>query len=279
MPPRPSELVERLRDSKVLFGTAIGLLGLHLVGMLLGGFSQGFVVVALMATFIGFVAVPVCVWAAARVIDWLLDWVLDHLMKTRVGLGGFLRLALAFVLILGSPELFRLAKLLPLPNIGRVVELSAVFLSIAMATGLVLLGLAVADLIYALTARFRSLSNRLMLMVMVSTIGTVLWFAYLAKQAQSLVAWAIEQGHLGDFASILTTLQAAGVGVFGGAASVVGVLELPFVLLLAWRFGQNASHGIERLRQAFARVAQGDLSTGLEVVGNDEIAEMQRGFN
>ncbi len=279
MPPRPTELVDRLRDSRILFTTAIALLAMHLVGMALGGFSQGFVVVAFMATFLGFLAVPVCVWAAARVIDWLLDWVLDHIKKTRVGLGGFLRLALALLLILGSPELFRLAKQLPLPHIGRVVELSAVFLSIAVATGLVLLGLAVADLIYALTARFRSLSNRLMLMIMVSTVGTVLWFAYLAKQAQSLAAWAIEQGHLEDFASLLTQLQEAGAGVFGGAASVVGVLELPFVLLLAWRFGQNASHGIGRLRDAFARVGQGDLSTSIDVVGNDEVAEMQRGFN
>jgi hypothetical protein len=53
------------------------------------------------------------------------------------------------------------------------------------------------------------------------------------------VEWAIEQGHLEDFATVLHRLGQMSTGVVGGAASVVGVLELPFVLLLAWRFGRT----------------------------------------
>jgi hypothetical protein len=82
--------------------------------------------------------------------------------------------------------------------------------------------------------------------------------------AQLVVEWAIEQGHLEDFATVLHRLGQMSTGVVGGAASVVGVLELPFVLLLAWRFGQNATHGIDRLRRGFERVDQGDLSVGLD---------------
>lgn len=194
-------------------------------------------------------------------------------------IGGVIRLGLGVGMILGTPEGFRFATALPLPMVGRVVELSAVFLSIFVATGLVLVGLAIADLIYAATTRFRSLSNRLMLMLLASTFGTLCWFVYLASQAQTVASWAIEQGHLESFATLLEAVQSVGAGVFGGAASVVGVLELPFVLLLAWRFGQNATEGLDRLLWAFKRVGQGDLSMGLEVVGNDEVAEMQRGFN
>jgi len=274
-PRRAAELMRRLGESRVLFSTALTLLTAHLVGMALGGFTRGFVGVAVVATALGFLAVPLCVWAGARIID----WVLDHLVRGRVGLGGFFRFALGLTLILLTPEAFQLVGQSPLPLVGRVVELSAVFLSIFVAMGLVLVGLAIADLIYALTARFRSLSNRLMVMLLVSTFGTVAWFIYLAKQAQVFVEWAIAQGHLEDFASVLEQLQARSTSVFGGAASVIGVLELPFVLLLAWRFGQNATHGLDRLRQAFERVGQGDLSVAIDVDGNDEVAEMQRGFN
>ena len=272
---RPSDLVLRLGQSRVLFTTSALLLVLHLVGMFLGGFTQGFVGIAVVVTLLGLLAVPLCVWATARIID----WGLDHVLSSRGAIGGVIRLGLGVAMIIGTPEGFRLVKQLPLPLLGRAVELSAVFLSILVATGLVLVGLAIADLIYAATARFRSLSTRLMVMLLASTFGTLCWFVFLASQAQAVAGWAIEQGHLENFANALEALQTVGAGVFGGAASVVGVLELPFVLLLAWRFGHNATHGLDRLLQAFKRVGQGDLSTGLDVIGNDEVAEMQRGFN
>jgi len=278
-PKRATELLEQLGQSRVLFTVSAALLALHLLGMGLGGFTRTSdddgLGIAVVVTLLGFFAVPFCVWASAR----LIDYVLDLVLTTRGVLGAGVRLGGGLALVLGTPQAFTAASALPLPNVARIVEFSAVFLSIAVATGLVLIGLAIADLIYAFTARFRSLSTRLMVMLLASTFGTLFWFVYIARQAQSVVGWAVAQGHLEDYARTLTGLSAVGAGVFGGAASVVGVLELPFVMLLAWRFGQNATHGLERLLRAFKRVGQGDLDVSLDVHGNDEVAEMQRGFN
>ncbi len=64
----------------------------------------------------------------------------------------------------------------------------------------------------------------------------------------------------------------------GGVAGALS-LELPFLLLLAWRFGRNATRGLKSLRQGFRRVEKGRLDSPVQVIGNDEVADMQRGFN
>jgi class 3 adenylate cyclase len=253
---------------------ALGLLLAHLMGMLLAGFSQGkipFLTNALTAA--GLFAIPLCAWLVSRWVDRSIGQ-----LPFRDVVCASLRIFIAIVAIALLPSSFQILQALPLPLMGRVLELSTALLSIAVMSGLVLLGFGVADLLFLVTARFRRLSSRLMFLLLLAALGTFLWLTLLSLQSHAILTWAIEQGHLEDFVaetSWLSRIAGAWVGSIAGALS----LELPFILIMAWRFGQNATQGINALNAGFVRVARGDLDKPVPVVGADEIADMQRGFN
>ncbi len=253
---------------------ASGLLVCHLLGMALAGFSQGvWPGLAYMATALGLVAVPVCSWEIARRIDGLVCRRDRRAVVQAAMLMGF-----ALTLIAITPAVFRGLRGVPLPAVGRVLELVSVFLSISVVSGLVLLGLGLADLVYEATTRFKHLATRLMFLVTVTVVGTFLWLGFLGWQAHWLVLWAVEQGHLEPYVRGLAYLEQLAGTYIGSLAGAIG-LELPFVLLLAWRFGHNATASLVELQEGFKRVARGDFDHPVAVIGNDEVAEMQRGFN
>jgi class 3 adenylate cyclase len=257
-----------------LVAWALGLLLAHVMGMLLAGFTLGripFLTNALIGA--GLLAIPLCSWLVSRTVDRFIT----RLPFRDVVLAS-LRIFLAVVAIALLPSFFQVLQALPLPLIGRVLELSTALLSIAVMSGLVLLGFGVADLLFLFTARFKRLSSRLMFLLLLAALGTFLWLTLLSLQSHAILTWAIEQGHLEDFVpetSWLSKLGGAFVGSIAGALS----LELPFILIMAWRFGQNATRGIKALSKGFNRVAEGDLRKPVPVIGSDEIADMQRHFN
>ena len=270
----PQQVKARLERRPVRAALALLLLVTHLGGMLLVGFTRGRYGLAITATTLGFLAVPICSWELSR----LADWVLHRALRRSFVLGALLRVALGALAVGLIPQLYSLLGHAPLPSIGRVVELTAIFLSIGVATGMILVGLGVADVLTATTARFRHIATRLMALLLVTSAGSLLWLSFLGAQLEGLLDWAVAQGHLDSYQDALERVQRLArsyVGVFAGAIG----LELPFVLLLAWRFGQNATRGIKELREGFERVGAGELDEAIAVEGNDEIADMQRGFN
>jgi class 3 adenylate cyclase len=271
----PARVPAMLKRRAVLVPLAVTLLLAHLTGMLVAGFTQGKFGFAIAATVMGFLAVPICGWEASRAIDWLLQ---RTLRPTSV-IGAFFRVALGIAIITMVPQLYKLVGSSSLDWIGRVLEMTAVFLSIAVFAGLVLLGLGLADLLFALTAGFRHISTRLIALILVTSAGTVLWISFLGTQARRVINWAIAQGHLENYVTTIDEMEKIASGYLGAIAGATIGLELPFVLLLAWRFGKNATVGLEELREGFERVGDGDLDNEIDVEGNDEIASMQRGFN
>lgn len=270
----PRQVKARLQRRPVRALVAVVLLGAYLIGMLLAGFTKGRVGVALTSATLGFLAVPFCSWEASR----LADWVVRRALRQAALTGALLRVALGVGAIALLPRLYSMLSHLPLPAIGRVVELTAIFLSIGVATGMILVALGVADLLTTVTSGFRHTSTRLMALLLATSAGSLLWLSFIGAQVAGLLDWAVAQGHLNSYQEALERVQHLArsyVGVFAGAIG----LELPFVLLLAWRFGQNATHGIKALREGFERVGDGDLDEPIAVEGNDEIADMQRGFN
>lgn len=254
------------------------LLAAHVVVMVFAGFSQaGLTALNASATLLGTLAVPLCTWDLVR----RLDGFFDRLLPGR-GIGGAARVLAALLLIGVVPGLFTTFADAPLPLLGRVVELSTALVSIAVAMSLVLLGLGVADLLYELTAGVRHLSTRLMVLLSFASLWTFFWLGTLGLSARQLLAWAIEQGHLETYVEGIEQLErlveAYTGGVIGSVAGLIG-LELPFMLLLAWRFGRNATRGLSTLTSGFERVARGELDAPVPVEGNDEVADMQRGFN
>lgn len=254
------------------------LLGAHVAVMAFAGFSRsGVTALNTFATLLGSLAVPLCTWDLVRRVD----HALDGFAPGRT-VGGALRVLLAVLLLGVVPGLFTTFDDAPLPLLGRVVELSTALLSIAVAMSLVFLGLGVADLLYDLTARFRHLSTRLMALLLFASLWTFFWLGTLGLSLRKLLAWAIEQGHLEAYVEGIEQLERVvdtySGGILGGVAGVIS-LELPFTLLLAWRFGRNATRGLGELLRGFDRVAKGELESPVPVEGNDEVAEMQRGFN
>jgi class 3 adenylate cyclase/ABC-type sugar transport system permease subunit len=264
-----------LKRRAFLVPFALTLLVLHLFGMALGAFTQGRTGLAIAVTACGFLAVPLCGWEASRGLDWLLQLALR---PTSV-IGAVLRLFIGLALVAGVPQIYGLLGKMTLDWIGRILELTLVFLSISVFAGLVMLGLAIADLLFALTKGFRSVSARLIALILVTVTATALWFRYLSGQAHGVLQWAIDQGHLGNYEASLAQLQQLVDKYFGTMVGASIGLELPFVVLLAWRFGKNATVGFEELRAGFDRVGDGNLDVAIDVQGNDEIAQMQRGFN
>ncbi len=252
----------------------LSLLAIHVVGMVLVGFSrQQLPVLTELATIAGVVAIPLCAWSLSRWIDRAIKQLsVAELLKV------LLRIVVAVLAIALLPVYFRILKTLPLPVIGRVLEVATATLSIAVLSGMVLLGFGVADLLYLLTKGIRKISTRLMLLVLVAALGTFFWLTFLGLQSRALLGWAIEQGHLVTiFHEIpwMERLSRAWVGTLAGAIS----LELPFIIIMAWRFGRKATSDIRALNHGFARVSAGILDKPVQVDGSDEIAEMQKGFN
>jgi class 3 adenylate cyclase len=222
----------------------------------------------------GTLALPVLTWLFARWADRTLPkGTADRPFSpalARVFLGGAL-----FSLI---PGLFGALYDAPLEIIVWVVELSTLVVATAAAVGLVLMALGLADLLYAVTRSFKYLSTRLMVLLLFATFGTFLWLTALSLSLRGLTTWGLKHGHLDEFVMSFDELTRWASAVLGGAGLAIS-LELPFALLFAWRFGRNATEGLAHLRAGFDRVANGDLETEVAVEGNDEVGEMQRGFN
>ncbi len=249
------------------------LLAAHVLTMGLAGFTRGAVGVAWVGTATGVLSAALCAFELARV--------LDRRIELRAGelyLGAPLRVLAATALIAVIPAAYGVLSGLPLPLIGRALELGSVALSIAVLAGLGLLSLGVADALYLTTSRFRRLSTRLMALLMVTALGTFLWLTLVGMQAHALLQWAIRVGRLEAYVDLFGWLSRSASVALGGLAGVLG-FELPFAMVMAWRFGRRATGGVAVLRAGFDRVARGDFEHPVAVQGNDEFAAMQRGFN
>lgn len=249
-------------------------LAIHLALIFFGGFSFGFDFVPILGAFFGFIAVPLCTWALTR----RLDHAIDFLLGDARGLGGAIRLFGAIAFLFATIRLSAAMGEASIEIIQRTIELTTALLSISVMTSLAFLGLGAADIIYEATARFKYLSTRLMILLALSSIANFLWLSLIGLQARALIAWAVKQGHLEIYVDGIEKLERFASAYVGGVAGALS-LELPFLLLLAWRFGRNATRGLVSLRRGFKRVELGRLDAPVPVIGNDEVAEMQRGFN
>ncbi|MCK5798332.1 MAG: hypothetical protein KAI47_14165, partial [Deltaproteobacteria bacterium] len=133
-----------------------GLLAAHVLGMALAGFTRGAGVIAYLAGLAGLVAVPLCSWELARLFDGLAE---------RLGRRSFfaagLRVALGVAAMGLVPVVYETLSQAPLPLLGRVLELAIAALSVIVMSGILLLAIGFADLLYLSTWRLRRLSARL----------------------------------------------------------------------------------------------------------------------
>ena len=267
--PRPSFL---RRHGLRLF--AWGLLFVQVVLVALAGLlAERSPDLELVATGLATVAVPLATWVACRDLDRLVR------RLTRSGLlGGLLRVALGAGFIAGVPLLFATLEAVAAPAAVAAAQALATLLPLAVAAGLVLVGIGAADVLYTLTAGFRHLSTRLMLLLLASSLGIVIWLSYAGPEGRQLLLWAVERGHLETWLAPLRVLEEYAGAYVGGIAGAL-VLQLPFILLLAWRFGRNATDALTDLGRAFQRVGRGDLEQPVPVHGRDEVAVMKVGFN
>jgi class 3 adenylate cyclase len=245
----------------------------HIVAMALAGFTLGGRQVAWVATAMGVVCAVLSSVELVRAADAHVE-----ARHKSVTVGGVLRMAWGVVLVAVVPVAYGVLSGFPLPLVGRVLELASLVLSIAVLSGLALFVLGLADTLYRATAGLKRLSTRLMVLFLVAALGTFLWLTFLGMQAQALIAWAIEAGRLQVYVRLVERLSRSASVLFGGLAGAIG-FELPFALLMAWRFGRRATEGLAVLREGFDRVARGDYEHPVAVTGNDEFAAMQRGFN
>lgn len=221
---------------------------------------------------LGAPAVLLGAWVVARGVDRLvarIPWVLYGVPA------AVLRLALGVGLMALVTVLVPAAGVLEPGTLARGV--ADVGLALEAVTGLLLAALGLADLIYATTTPFKHLSLRLMMLLCVASTTTIVIAGGVGDQVFNEVFAVLGRGHLAPFADALVSaldLARRQGGVVGAL-----VLSLPPTLLLAWRFSQDATQGLEALRDGFARVARGDLANMLEVRGNDEVGDMQRAFN
>ncbi len=117
-----------------------------------------------------------------------------------------------------------------------------------------------------------------MVLLVFASLGTFFWLSFVGLQAREVVLWAVKQGHLEAWVNGIEWVSQSATAYLGGLAGALG-FELPFLVILAWRFGRNATRGLSVLHEGFGRVAQGNYDVAVPVSGNDEVAEMQRGFN
>ncbi|MBN1771882.1 MAG: adenylate/guanylate cyclase domain-containing protein [Deltaproteobacteria bacterium] len=219
------------------------------------------------------VVVPLVAWAACRDLDALIRFL------TRSGLmGGLLRAGLGAGLIAAAPQLFTLVETTSVPLVLEASRALAALMPVAVASGMVLVGIGAADVVYTLTAGFRHLSTRLMLLLLVSTVGTVAGLGLAGPEGRQLLLWVVERGHLEAWLAPLQVVERYAGSHVGGLADAF-VLLLPFILLLAWRFGRNATNALADLGRAFRRVGRGDFDQAVSVQGRDEVAAMKVGFN
>ena len=217
-------------------------------------------------------AVPLATWAACRDLDALVR------RLSRNGLlGGLLRATVGAGFIAGMPLLFATLEAAAAPAAVAGARTLATLLPLAVAAGLVLVGIGVADVLYTLTAGFRHLSTRLMLLLLASSLGVVIWLSYAGPEGSQLLLWAVQRGHLEAWLAPLRVVEEQAGSHVGGIAGAL-VLQLPFILLLAWRFGRNATDALTDLGRAFQRVGRGDLDQPVPVHGRDEVAVMKVGF-
>jgi len=245
----------------------------HVTAMAIAGFTRGAGAVAWVATAMGIVSAALGSFELVRSLDARIEaerWVVVS--------GGAARIAIGVVFVAIIPVAYRVLSGLPLPLLGRALELCSLALSIAVLSGLGLLALGIADTLYRATAGLRRLSTRLMVLLLVAALGTFLWLTFLGIQVEALLAWAIRAGRLQVYVHLFDWISRSASVVFGGLAGAIG-FELPFVLLMAWRFGRRATESLAVLRAGFDRVARGDYESPVAVSGNDEFAAMQRGFN
>lgn len=225
------------------------------------------------ATVLTLVAVPLVTWAACRDLDALIR------LATRSGLiGGLVRAAAGAGLIAGAPRLFETLSTAAVPAVVEAAHALAALMPVAVASGMVLVGIGAADVVYTLTAGFRHLSTRLMLLLLVSAVGTVVGLSLAGPEGRQLLLWVVERGRLDAWLAPLRAMEEYAGSHVGGLASSL-VLLLPFVLLLAWRFGRNATDALTDLGRAFQRVGRGDFEHPVAVRGRDEVAAMKAGFN
>ncbi len=249
------------------------LLGVHLVAMGMAGFTRGAGMIPWAATFTGIVSAALFAFELTRAVD---RW-LEHHVRAPI-LGALGRLAAGTLFIALVPAVWGLVSDLPLLRIGRILELGSVGLSIVVLSGLALLSLGVADALYRLTARLRRLSTRLMTLILVAAMGTFVWLSLVGMQAHALLQWAIRAGRLEAYVDLFGWLSCSASVALGGLAGAIG-FELPFVMVMAWRFGRRATRGVAALREGFDRVARGDFDRPVPVEGRDEFAAMASGFN
>jgi class 3 adenylate cyclase len=249
------------------------LLAAHLGAMTLSGFTRASGFIPWAATVTGLIAAALFAFELVRTVDRAVERATRTLL-----LGGLGRVVVGFVLISVIPAAYGIFSDLPLPRIGRLLELGSVALSVAVLSGLALVSLGVADVLYLTTARLRQLSTRLMMLLVVTAVGTFLWLSLVGMQAHAALAWAIRAGRLEGYVDLFAWLSHSASMALGGLAGAIG-FELPFVLVMAWRFGRRATTGVSALRAGFDRVARGDYEKPVAVEGNDEFAAMATGFN
>lgn len=260
------------RHARIVTAGAALLAG-HLVAMGLAGFTQGGAMVPWLATVTGLVSAAIFAFELTRVVD----VGFERTTRTPI-LGALGRVVAGVALVAVIPAAYELVSDLPLPRIGRILELGSVALSVAVLAGLALFSLGVADAVYLTTSRLRQLSTRLMYLLVVTAVGTFLWLSLVGMQAHAALQWAIRAGHLEGYVDLFAWLSRSASMALGGLAGAIG-FELPFVLVMAWRFGRRATVGIAALREGFGRVARGDYDHPVAVSGHDEFAAMASGFN
>lgn len=269
--------------SKHIFNLAVGFLVVHIAAVSIADISQmvnlGQISLATkIAAFSGLVSVPVLGFFLALFIERAAKkTALPELSR----LVAMLVLSLALISIV--PILFQYASALAdlplaqLLQLGTVLKWATALISISVASGLILLGISISDLLYKLTTRVRFIGTRVILLLLVVFFSTFLWLGFLSAKAEQLLEWAMINGYLDQYldpnlwANVTTK-------IFGTLASGMSVL-LPFILILAWRFGFRLSEGITELGDGFQRISDGNLEQPVPVLGNDEVADMQKGFN
>jgi class 3 adenylate cyclase len=221
---------------------------------------------------LGAPAVLLGAWVTARGIDRLIGRIPWSMYGFPVAM---LRLTLGVGLMALVPVLVPVAGILEPGTLARGV--ADVGLALEVVVGLLLGSLGLADLIYATTTPFKHLSLRLMMLLCVASTATIVIAGGVGNQVFEQLIAVLGRGHLAAHAgAIVAAFETAKRQ--GGMVGAL-VLSLPPTLLLAWRFSQDATQGLEELRAGFARVARGDLASMLEVRGNDEVGDMQRAFN
>ncbi|MDH5711393.1 MAG: HAMP domain-containing protein, partial [Gammaproteobacteria bacterium] len=252
---------------------AYSLLVLHILSVAVLGFFELPGWFSYLATLPGLFAVPLVSWHLVRKTELLYSRLFK---KTYVASSA--TILSGIILIACIPALFDFFSSLSLDLIGRLLELTTIVISVAVMSGLVLIAIGLADFIFLATNQFHRFSQKLILLLVVTGFGTFFWLSFVGVQIHSVLEWAIKQGHLEVYTVGLEELsQSSGLYIQGIAGALS--MEIPFLIILAWRFGNRATSGISLISEGLNRVSHGDYTTKIVVSGNDEIGAIQQGFN